>query len=433
MFKLRRPLAVVSLMLLYTLAPIQPAPARAQEQPAAPTFTVFATREGLVGHRTANGHRIVPRDRFVALPSWTALSSNGGSEFQVRVSYRGRSVVLPVWDVGPWNTRDEYWAPSRRYADLPLGKPMAQAAYENGYNGGRDEFGRRIAAPNGIDIADGAFWDDLGMGQSDWVQVTFLWAGADTGPAAAPESAPESAQAAAEPGAIVVDEGGAGYSGEAAIQWYDASCGQGGRHLWTYGTPDPAQSENRARWAAQLPGPGFYEARASVPPCGRPATEAARSGVQHDGITREVLVNQASGAGSWVSLGIHQINDSAVAIELTDVTGDEGRAVRFDAIRWLPRTDAAAPDARVTAAVKATDGSLLVRWAGSDDVSGVASFDVQARALPAGGWSDWQLGVATLEATFVPPGPGGYAFRARATDWLGHQQPWRDADDLQVQ
>src|SRR5947208_5101912 len=140
---LMKRLVVVASLALFGAA-MTGASARAEERaPAAPTFTVFATREGLVGHRTANGHRIRPRDRFVALPSWKVLAGDGRAEFQVRVTYRSRSVVLPVWDVGPWNTHDDYWSPQRRYADLPVGMPMAQAAYNNGYNGGRDEFGRR--------------------------------------------------------------------------------------------------------------------------------------------------------------------------------------------------------------------------------------------------------------------------------------------------
>jgi hypothetical protein len=126
------------------------------------------------------------------------------------------------------------------------------------------------------------------------------------------------------------------------------------------------------------------------------------------------------------------VANPAVAVDLSDVTGDEGRAVRFDAIKWVPREDAAAPDARVTAAAPQPDGSILVSWGGTDDVSGIAGFDVQVRALPDGGWADWLAGATTLAAAFVPPGPGRYAFRARATDWLGHQQPWRDGDDAQT-
>jgi hypothetical protein len=257
-------------------------------QPVAPTYRIFATREGLVGHRTANGHRIRPRDRFVALPSWSVLSSRGGHEFQVRVTYRGRSVVLPVWDVGPWNTRDDYWNPNRRYGDLPVGLPMAQAARQQGYNGGRDEFGRRIRHANGIDIADGAFWDDLGMIDSDWVEVTFLWLGADPGATTEVQSAP---------------------------------------------TPLPEDS-----------GP---------------------------------------------------------------------------------------PEARVTEAAAHEQG-LMVRWSGTDDGVGIASYDVQVRLLPDGGWTDWQQATTSAEALFVPPGPGEFAFRARARDWYGHEQAWRDGDDISV-
>jgi hypothetical protein len=140
---------------------------------------LFATREGLVGRTTANGHVIRRDDRFVALPSRRALSSRNGREFQVRLSYRGRSVVAPVWDVGPWNIRDDHWSPTPRreqWRDLPQGMPQAQAAYERGYNGGRDGFGRRVTNPAGIDLADGTFWRDLRMWDNDWVGVEYLWA-----------------------------------------------------------------------------------------------------------------------------------------------------------------------------------------------------------------------------------------------------------------
>ena len=83
-----------------------------------------------------------------------------------------------MWDVGPWNTRDDYWNPStvrQNWNDLPQGRPEAQAAYENGYNGGRDQFGRRVANPAGIDLADGTFWDGLGLTNNAWVTVTYLW------------------------------------------------------------------------------------------------------------------------------------------------------------------------------------------------------------------------------------------------------------------
>ncbi|MCX2726392.1 SH3 domain-containing protein [Thermomicrobium sp. 4228-Ro] len=140
------------------------------------TFRIYAHRLGLVGQRTANGHVIQPNDSFVTLPCSCALSSNGGTEFQVLVEYRGRSLVLPVWDVGPWNVDDDYWNPPevRKWKGLPQGVPAAQAAYFDGYNDGKDGWGRKVRSPAGMDIADGAF-AALGMTQSDWVTVTFLW------------------------------------------------------------------------------------------------------------------------------------------------------------------------------------------------------------------------------------------------------------------
>ncbi|RKH63843.1 golvesin C-terminal-like domain-containing protein [Corallococcus llansteffanensis] len=147
---------------------------------AALTYRVYATREGLVGGTTANGHVIKSNDRFVALPSRRGLASNGGSEYQVRVCYAktAKCTTTSVWDVGPWNTKDDYWNPSsvrEMWKTLPQGKPEAQAAYQDGFNGGLDQFGRRPANPAGIDLADGTFWTDLGMSNNDWVDVTYLW------------------------------------------------------------------------------------------------------------------------------------------------------------------------------------------------------------------------------------------------------------------
>ncbi len=401
--------------------------------PGAPTYSVFATREGLVGHRTANGHRIQPRDRFVALPSWRVLSSRGGGEFQVRVTYRDRSVVLPVWDVGPWNTDDDYWSPQRRYSDLPTGMPMAQAAYGDGYHDGRDQFGRRIRSPNGIDIADGAFWDDLGMTESDWVQVTFLWLGSDPGGSVVDMSAaPPAEQIAVEPEAQMVDNGAEGYGGVAAVTWYEEGCGLNGQHAWTYSTLDPVLSENQARWSAMLPGAGFYEVLAYIPACGRPATHAARYRVIRGDVASEVVVDQGAAAGTWASLGVYYMAGGSAAVELGDLAGDDGLTVRFDAVKWVPRADTTPPDARVIEALPQADGSLLVRWSGADNASGLAAYDVQVRRLPDGGWSDWLAGATVGEALFVPPEPGAYAFRARARDWAGNQQPWREADDIQL-
>lgn len=146
--------------------------------PGALTFRLFATREGLVGGTTANGHVITPRDRFVALPSRSALASKGGREKQVLVSYKGRQAVAPVWDVGPWNIKDNFWDPPEQRSTgkgLPRGWPAAAAQYFDRFTGGISDKGYTVRNPAGIDLADGLFWDDLKMTDSDWVDVTFLW------------------------------------------------------------------------------------------------------------------------------------------------------------------------------------------------------------------------------------------------------------------
>jgi hypothetical protein len=145
-------------------------------------YRVFATREGLVGRTTANGHKIKSSDRFVALPSRRALSPNGSADYSVKVcASNGRCAVAPVWDVGPWNTRDDYWNPKSRrqeWRDLPQGMPEAQAAKERGYNKGLDQFKRKVANPAGIDLSDGMFWGALGLKDNSWVTVEYLWTAA---------------------------------------------------------------------------------------------------------------------------------------------------------------------------------------------------------------------------------------------------------------
>lgn len=148
-----------------------------------PTVRLYATRQGLVGGVTANGHRIVERDRFAALPSKRALNPRDGRDYQLEVSYKGKKATVPVWDVGPWNIKDNFWeSPREMWNDLPRFTPQAHAAFFDNYNDGRDQFGRLILYPASIDLADGTFWDDLGMKGSDWVDVTFLWVDAAAPP-----------------------------------------------------------------------------------------------------------------------------------------------------------------------------------------------------------------------------------------------------------
>lgn len=166
-----------------------------QAEAAPRSYSVFATREGLEGGTTANGHKIAPRDRFVALPSRRALSANGKTDYSVKVcAPNGRCAIAPVWDIGPWNTKDDYWNPSNErqmWKDLPQGLPQAAAAFHDGHNGGKDQFDRKPANPAGIDLGDGIFWDVLGLKDNSQVQVDYLWTGSQRLSAVETEGAPD--------------------------------------------------------------------------------------------------------------------------------------------------------------------------------------------------------------------------------------------------
>jgi hypothetical protein len=72
----------------------------------------------------------------------------------------------------------DHWSLSsqrERWRDLPQGLPQAEAAFQDGYTGGKDEFGRPVKNPAGIDLADGLFWDDLQMRDNGWIKVDYLW------------------------------------------------------------------------------------------------------------------------------------------------------------------------------------------------------------------------------------------------------------------
>ncbi|MBW0098649.1 hypothetical protein I4I73_21925, partial [Pseudonocardia sp. KRD-184] len=198
-----------------------PAAARTEAvvETATLNYRVFATREGLAGGTTANGHVIAERDHFVALPSRRALAPRGTSDYSVKVcAPNGRCAFAPVWDVGPWNTRDDYWNPAdqrQEWKDLPQGVPQAQAAHTDGYNGGRDQYGRTPSNPAGIDLGDGLFWDALGLTDNAWVSVDYLWTGSvrlslvsSESPVdvlAAPDAAAEVVGVAAERAAVPVE------------------------------------------------------------------------------------------------------------------------------------------------------------------------------------------------------------------------------------
>jgi hypothetical protein len=234
---------------LHLAAYAAPPSIRVQSRAQAQRYRVFATREGLVGGTTANGHVVTDRDLFVALPSRRALAPRDASDYSVKVcAPTGRCAFAPVWDVGPWNTRDDYWNPSNRrenWGELPRGMPEAQAAKTQGHNGGKDQFGRVVRNPAGIDLADGLFWDALGLKNNDWVTVDYLWTG-DSPLATLPLKGRTDLRGAPDPAARIVGlvAGGAAVPLQCVTgKWLRIGTGQ---YL-------PVAAVPRAQWPRHLP------------------------------------------------------------------------------------------------------------------------------------------------------------------------------------
>lgn len=133
-----------------------------QKSKGGTTETVFATQYyGYTNFEVALPHR--------------KLKFTKGS--RVRVSYKGRSVWAPVKEVGPWNTYDNYWQSRKQrttYKRLGRGMPGAEAAWCRGFNRGKDEQGRTVRNPAGVDLTP-AVARRLGLGelQNDWVTVYY--------------------------------------------------------------------------------------------------------------------------------------------------------------------------------------------------------------------------------------------------------------------
>lgn len=297
----------------------------------APTFRIRATRQGMVGGRTANGYIIPPRARFVALPSWTALSTRGRDEYQVRITYQGRSAVAPVYDVGPHSERDDYWnQPRRGFPQLERGWPLDHAAYYEGFNGGRADKGF-VRFPTAMDVGDGVWWDDLGIvGDQAEVEVTFLWLGQDplAGPPQRDPAAPEH----------IVDELGADFwHSEPVLNASPVGCGMA-RHAYHATTVnDPARGGLAVRWQPNLPVEAEYDLFVHVPVCPsrRERVTQARYIIQHRDGAVEVTVNQRAQTG-WVHLGRFPFKAGVEGyVQSGALAGDAGATIWFDQARWV--------------------------------------------------------------------------------------------------
>ena len=187
------------------------------------SYTLVATREGLVGQMTSSGHIIQPNDHFVSLPACTTTScpwldpgeltdrygdrTECGDACYVKVINEATNAcqVAPILDTGPWFTLDDWWNPTSQRNindvatntnELPQGVTAASAA-RNGVDvgfgigsGGIGSSNRYSTVGNAsaIDLADGT-WMALGLDFNkgiDVIDVELLW---QTGASPASEAA----------------------------------------------------------------------------------------------------------------------------------------------------------------------------------------------------------------------------------------------------
>lgn len=102
---------------------------------------------------------------------------------------------------------------------------------------------------------------------------------------------------------------------------------------------------------------------------------------------------------------------------------DAAHAGPFNIDVEAPVSNAVSPPSSVTT-------SIEVSWSGTDDRSGIASYDIQYRIGPGGIWTDWLLGTTSTSATFGPVNPVStvrgetYYFRSRAHDNAGNVESY---------
>ncbi|HEX8683023.1 MAG TPA: kelch repeat-containing protein, partial [Ardenticatenaceae bacterium] len=88
--------------------------------------------------------------------------------------------------------------------------------------------------------------------------------------------------------------------------------------------------------------------------------------------------------------------------------------------------DSMPPVTTTMSALPATSPTAItLNWNGVDHYSGVATHDVEVRVGTAGEWTPVVTGTSARSITYQAPERGRtYYFRARATDNVGHVQPW---------
>jgi hypothetical protein len=454
---------------------------------------VFATQ--YAGH---SGYEVAIPDKYIKFanhPDFQYISRPPGYEgnnYQVRLRYGGKDITVKVLDVGPWNIDDNYWnapdapvRPRRLFTDLPQGMPQAQAAFYDNHNGGKDQFGRLVLNPAGIDLTP-AVAADLGLRylENAWIDVSFTWerplTEVKTPPYSTGKSKTKNFQVswstpynAAETIAFyqvqrrIGSDGtwanwqsqttgkSATFAGEAGKTYYfraRATDKEGNRSPWSTVKHTIVPHDNNSLIAVRSgftgtikqPSSGFYlgtvrhSSKAghkityrftgrSVAVIGTKGPGYSKAKIYIDGKYIKTIDAYASTVKYRQSLYSKSWTKSGTHTITIENLATSGRS-RLDMDGLAVRDDKSRPLVRLAAPSVSTNVSkgktFKVSWQGSPAGSSIASYRVQRKIGAGGTWVDWKSKTTDKSAIF--PGKIGktYYFRVRANDQAGNLSAW---------
>ena len=91
--------------------------------------------------------------------------------------------------------------------------------------------------------------------------------------------------------------------------------------------------------------------------------------------------------------------------------------------------DSDAPYSQMAGLPPISANPIVLRWSGTDNLSGVANYDVQVREGVAGQWTDILNAIDVNSTTYTGIGGRTYYFRVRARDIAGNVEAWPDPYD----
>jgi len=126
---------------------------------------------------------------------------------------------------------------------------------------------------------------------------------------------------------------------------------------------------------------------------------------------------QSADPRQWIA-GINNIARWLCQGQQCQPHADHGASYNLPQRRDLP------PSSRVGTLSTYYTGAIPVNWSGTDDFSGIVSYDVQYRDGSGGAWTGWLTATTATDETFEGQDGHNYYFRCRARDFIGNLEEW---------